>query len=394
MKYISFFFENYQGIQQKIDFILSKDNINTIIGNNESGKTTILKGIRLVYDLIQGLELQNGKLAGIRPKSSAFTGKITLGAKLQFNPTEIERITSSKGKRSNNELQEKIQDNDNIVSIEYSFDFINNQNRDKSITMKIGESIYNDKIHYGNILNVIKESCPRVEIYDDFEFEVPAWIDYNNNNQNSIDTINKSPNKKEIDWRKIFDNLLIESANFKGGNITFDSHIVKWLDENPGDQDSIDQRLAGINKYLNTVITKDWEDITESDITIKEFRINPVSTHANRYELKVISKNGNSFSITERSKGCRWFFCFKVVTEISKHQNKQGTLFLLDEPASNLHIHPQIKILNSLEKSERTNKFLQDNHHKLILREYILAELFPSKNPNRKFWIPEFLLKG
>jgi hypothetical protein len=29
MKYISFFFENYQGIQQKIYIILSKDNINT-----------------------------------------------------------------------------------------------------------------------------------------------------------------------------------------------------------------------------------------------------------------------------------------------------------------------------------------------------------------------------
>ena len=30
----------------------------------------------------------------------------------------------------------------------------------------------------------------------------------------------------------------------------------------------------------------------------------------------------------------------------------------------------------------------------LILRECILAELFPSKNQNRGFWIPEFLLKG
>ena len=30
----------------------------------------------------------------------------------------------------------------------------------------------------------------------------------------------------------------------------------------------------------------------------------------------------------------------------------------------------------------------------LTLRECILAELFPSKNQNRGFWIPEFLLKG
>jgi predicted ATPase len=374
MKYINFFFENYKGISKRTDLVLS-DDINAIIGNNESGKTTILKGIDLIYRLIQGLDLQNGKLSEIRPKSSAFTGKIILGATLKFDTDAINSVTSGKGKKGNNELQDEIKANNDLVVITFCFDFLNNQNKGRNVVINIGNKTYDDKGRYGNILDLIKNLCPRVELYDDFEFNVPPYIDYN---QIGVKT---SADKKEIDWYKIFDNLLKESAKFKGDNVTFESHIVKWLETNPEDQDSIDQRLAGINKHLNDVITKDWEDITESDITIKEFRINPISTHQNRYELKVISKNGNSFSIVERSKGCRWFFCFKVVTEISKHQNKQGTLFLLDEPASNLHIHPQIKILKSLQKIVGNNtSVIYSTHSPSLIQCDNVDSIYVTKN--------------
>ncbi|WP_438721432.1 hypothetical protein [Bartonella rochalimae] len=39
------------------------------------------------------------------------------------------------------------------------------------------------------------------------------------------------------------------------------------------DKDAIDQRFSSLNDYLNTVITKDWEDITGGKTVFDRFSI-------------------------------------------------------------------------------------------------------------------------
>ncbi len=50
----------------------------------------------------------------------------------------------------------------------------------------------------------------------------------------------------------------------------------------------------------------------------------------------------------ERSKGLQWSFYFHILTRIRQNRNKSGVIFLLDEPANNLHIRPQNEMLKHL----------------------------------------------
>lgn len=52
--------------------------------------------------------------------------------------------------------------------------------------------------------------------------------------------------------------------------------------------------------------------------------------------------------MADRSLGFRWFFCFLLFTQFrAQRRSSHGTLFLFDEPASNLHAKAQEKLLGS-----------------------------------------------
>ncbi|WP_455476577.1 AAA family ATPase [Bartonella sp. B41] len=100
-----------------------------------------------------------------------------------------------------------------------------------------------------------------------------------------------------------------------------------------------------------------------------------------------IKAESNSFSLHERSKGFRWFFCFKIFTEIRTHRSKNGTIFLLDEPANNLHIYPQGKILNCLQNLPQAehNKVIYSTHSPYLIDENNLVNLFSVYNEANDF---------
>jgi len=82
--------------------------------------------------------------------------------------------------------------------------------------------------------------------------------------------------------------------------------------------------------------------------------------------FKVKTESGKDFSINERSKGCKWFFSFLIFTEFRK-QRTDNILFLLDEPASNLHSSAQIKILDAIQELSDKSMVVYSTHsHHLI----------------------------
>jgi len=63
IQYIKFTLENFKGIVKEVAIDISS-NINhpfCFVGNNECGKTTILKDIELIGKLCKGYVLQNGE---------------------------------------------------------------------------------------------------------------------------------------------------------------------------------------------------------------------------------------------------------------------------------------------------------------------------------------------
>ena len=87
MRYLSFSLENYKGLKKiSIDDL---SDLSCFIGNNESGKTTILKGIEIIGKLCLGENLSEREKKEIRPRESSFNGGITFSTRMKL---QIQRL--------------------------------------------------------------------------------------------------------------------------------------------------------------------------------------------------------------------------------------------------------------------------------------------------------------
>ncbi len=88
MKYSKFTIKNYKGISDVvIDF--SNNRILTLVGLNESGKTTILDSIKLFYMMVKGTVPNEAQINLLRPKGIDFTGFIEISGCLVFEKDDI-----------------------------------------------------------------------------------------------------------------------------------------------------------------------------------------------------------------------------------------------------------------------------------------------------------------
>jgi hypothetical protein len=158
---------------------------------------------------------------------------------------------------------------------------------------------------------------------------------------------------------------------------TFQDEVVDWLDKHPMDNDGVEQKIAKINAYLNRIVTKEWTN-TSGQKTFDRIEIKhapPKNDGFYDYRLSIAS-GSNTFELKERSKGAQWYFCFKMLTEAKVSRLKQGVVFLLDEPASNLHVYNQNKVYEAIvELAERGKVYFMYTTHSPALTGLSEAEM-------------------
>ena len=106
-----------------------------------------------------------------------------------------------------------------------------------------------------------------------------------------------------------------------------------------------------MEKSLNDKITTKWKDLFgNNNVNFEEIKLD-VEQISDKLHLsfKIQTKLKKEFLVNERSKGFKWFFSFLLFTEFRKKRTK-NILFLLDEPASNLHSSAQEKILDAIDE--------------------------------------------
>jgi predicted ATP-dependent endonuclease of OLD family len=369
MKYSKFIIKNFKGID-KVEIDLSNNRIITLVGLNESGKTTIMEAINLFYKMLKGDEPNEKELKEFRPKGVGFTGEIEITGDLQFENGDRERINKywkdKLGKRTKLIVPHMFS---YVYKFKFNVDNYKDTNKFCSFQVKT-ETASKYLVHTNNsdwqyLINfVIEFIVPETLYYDDFIFEIPKQIQFIKKDAPEGTIVNVKDEKLNKIWKFVMDDIL-KSTN--QDFISFQERVVNNWDD---DSSLAKQHLAEMEGKLNKIITKRWKELfveAGKNLSFEKIKLNcvPDGNFLN-ISFDVITTTHKSFRIDERSKGCKWFFSFLLFTEFRKNRTK-NILFLLDEPASNLHSSAQIKILDALEELSKNALVIYATHsHHLI----------------------------
>ena len=397
MKYTKFTIKNYKGIP-KIELDLSKkpeSNIFTLVGLNESGKTSILEAIYLFQN-----DISKEKAHTLIPKNKqhSFNENILITAELELSDDDLKEV----GEYLMNSHSFYLEDSKKVIQItkEYRFkrsvpeavpDNENNWKqtywassfRGKPHRARQARDLYEwNQAIWQEVINLIKKkNIPKILYYQNFLFQFPEKIyleEY------------EGEREKQKEYRNVIQDILYLIDK----KLTVKDDLLNRIKHrNEGShRQALEQLLLKMSDKLNKEILKKWNDIfkgTQQKEAVVSADTEPDSEKI-FIELKI--KQGSvSYSINDRSLGFRWFFSFLIFTAFRKSriEDPGETLFLLDEPASNLHPSSQQKLLKSLESVVSECKLIYSTHsHHLINPEW-LAGTYIIKNKAINYDAPE-----
>lgn len=367
MLYKNFKIQNFKGINE-IEIDLENNRIITLVGLNESGKTTIMEAIESFFLMIKGNNPEITKLNEFRPKGIDFTGSIMVEGTLSFDNSDVKKIEEfwkKLGKRKRFNIPREI-----IYTYKFNFDLHTYRDTEKSCTFDIKTQdskrvLYKtDPDGWEKLLEFISENLlPEILYYDDFILQIPNRVCFAKKDISEDEEINNKNNKV---WQSVVDDVL-KSVNPK---MNFQEHVVDIWES---DEDAASNRLAQMEKVLDEKITSRWSDLFgKSKVNFKEIKLDPKYSNSKLYlSFKVRTQSKSEFLVNERSKGFKWFFSFLLFTEFRKKRTK-NILFLLDEPASNLHSSAQAKILEALHELSKDALVVYSTHsHHLIKIDWL-----------------------
>ncbi len=396
MKYIKFTISSYKGIP-KIELELNKKpspKIFTLVGLNESGKTSILEAIYLFQN---GILREDAHTLISKSRQHAFDGVISVEAELELDDGEIEGIqdylreeykfdveTLSKSIRITREYKFKksvpVAD-DNWTETCWDLDIEGTPKRGKKPKelYKWDEDVWNEVVEI-----IENEYLPKILYYQDFLFKFPEKI--------HLEPFENEGAEQE-EYRNVIQDIL---DSIKDG-LTIEEDLLERMrkKEERSHKEALTQLLSKMSSKLNEEILKEWDEIF-GGTQRKEVDISYGSEEDNngkeRYFVELKIKQGSdNYSINDRSLGFRWFFSFLIFTAFRKSRSSDPgeTLFLLDEPASNLHQRSQQKLLQSLERIVSDCKLIYSTHSHHLINPKWLAGAYIVRNKAIDYDNPE-----
>ena len=378
MRYKSFYIKNYKGIKE-LSIDLDRDpktNIITLVGLNESGKTTILEAISLFS--IEPLPAVIHKLIP-KSKKFSFTDTIEIHATLELEVQDEKAIQDFCGSQDFKNIQpikeftQKIiyefKDSEFLTTEsgwEYEFS-LNGLKRNKQYNR-----IYNPETPEFEAIQefICKKLLPPIIYYPNFLFDFPNKIYLE-------ESRTEDPEQKT--YRAVLNDIM---DTFSEG-LNIQDHIIKRL-RNPSDgtNEALESTIDRMSVQITKVVFSAWGQLFDSNG--KEIRLKPAIDRTNNLAyLEVKLKEGTEqFQISERSLGFKWFFTFLLFTEFRKNrQSEKGEiLFLLDEPASNLHSTAQKNLLITFEQLVSKCKMIYTTHSHHLINPKWLSGAYIVKN--------------
>lgn len=372
MKLLEFRIENFRSIIDTNWCPFSHDGITVLIGQNESGKSSILAALKKTLGADNSLEDDDLRIAAPLPKVSlrfemAFEdlgdrlesfytdhralakkfflgqkGRIELSTEWQFSPPKSKHHFSVTRKIANDET---LFDAISMLAISPS-----NNNDDRNQRIEAGEE--EDKISSLTALtpeelaDVVYYSAPDAVLFDEETGLLPDKIDI----------------VKTDDGYDFSENGRIAARNFlKIAGI----NLNQLVNQGERARESI---LHRGNSNVTSHFASFWsqtigkKDRLELKCDLK-FHDTNSSTPGQPYLIFWISDGQNHLYPKQRSTGVRWFLSFYLqLTASDRASSGTGTFFLLDEPGANLHERAQSDVLSLINKLSDKRQIMYSTH--------------------------------
>lgn len=382
MKFTYFKFKNFKGIEnQTLDLTKSAgSNIFTLVGLNESGKTTILEAINFFSHKPESLDVLGIDSYNVEDihnlipinKRDNFNDSITIEAGLELTEEEMDLVKKEIQKESDlvvsscsqkvsytqiYHFKNSVHQPDEDESL-WSFTAKGKQKRAKKI-----RSLTNDENQPANRL--IKKNIPSILYFPNFLFEFPERIYLSN----SIS------DPKHLFYQKIIQDVL----NSLNNETNIQEHIIDRVNsDDRNEKRNLTSLVGKMEKKMTSVIFNSWNEIFNKNITEKEIVLTPDKDSEGVFIEFSIKDDVDTYLISERSLGFRWFFVYILLTQFRSFRKKQNNVFFLfDEPASNLHPAAQSELLKSFENLPNV---LYTTHSHYLINPKWLESTYVVKN--------------
>lgn len=382
MIYTRFFIKNYKGVDE-VRLDLDSNRIITLVGLNESGKTSVMGGIAQFYKLIRGSEPTEDELKEFRQKGTAFTGDIVIAATLKLEDADKQQIQKfwkdDLGKRTALEIGDTFS-----YTFKFHYDKHNYQDTSRTAVFDIKTKNASKGLHASDnanwlkVVNFIKKNVvPEILYYDDFILKIPTEISFAVTPPPPAEGETTPERQTKTQWMLAVNDIL-KSVDDR---FDFQADVVDVWES---DEDAATQRIAQMESVIDKKITERWSALFgTSRVNFKEIKLDTkFADDKLTVSFKIKTKSNKIFNVNERSKGFMWFFSFLLFTEFRKKRT-HNILFLLDEPASNLHSTAQAHILNALQELSQDALVVYSTHSHHLINPTWLSGAYICINENQ-----------
>lgn len=375
MKLINFEVQKFKGIGKlKISFNNTPTNgVYTLVGINESGKTTILETLNYYeYNDEKDLnKISNAMLPShediipIKNRSN-FNDDIIIKAIHQLEDEDKSDLIKYLNEQCNFILENDLNEITTIQKYKYKNSKFDTMESTWTLPLqgKLKDSrskkiIDLDKENWQKAVNHLKERMPKILYFPTTLFDFPDRIYLNK----------ESEEYKDAFYKDVIQDIL----NSLNENLNIKEHIVdRILNGTSNDKSNVQQITLKMGKQLSNVILKEWSSVLGN-------KANQISTNIDKDDTGVyieflINDEDGYFKLSERSLGFRWFFVFLLLTQFRgfrRNEYKQ-VIFLFDEPAANLSRKAQKQLLNSLEKISNKCTIIYTTHSQYLINPHWL----------------------
>lgn len=308
-----------------------------LVGKNESGKSNVLHAIKHIDYKIQFGKKDVNKYSSIRDGLKY----PSIYSILKIDPKESKLIT------------EFLIKNDSIqttkINKSQQFEFIDFTRWGNGLnTLEI--ILYNNT-HKFNLLSNITNEKNIPKILQEFYTKFMPYIEFFDDEKLELESATieelKGKSKKFETFRRL---LILAKCN-----------NLDLINPELEDIDDIGNRLSIYEQEATKIFNKYYFQDNSIDLKLRFIQ--------NKLSLSIRDDSTSFYSISERSPGFRYFFAFLVNKLFTTQQRDKYSIFLLDEPASNLHPEGARDFMNLVSNIKNSQIIYNTHNPFLILRD-------------------------